>query len=139
MLLLAAALAGCAGLPRTPLPPGARAVYAFDVETFLGRRFSGYGKTLQACRARRDAEIAHQTSTRATAPERFPFYNTTVLNDCYPAALADGGYGWGVEAEDAWGAVMPSAGLCEGMRDTLAPGLPPSALTPCLPVTLTPR
>jgi len=34
---------------------------------------------------------------------------------------------------------MPSEGLCEGMRETLAPGVPPSALTPCRAVTLTPR
>jgi len=136
--MLAAALAGCSALPR-PLPPGARAVWAFDVETYLGRRYSGYGTTPVACRARRDVEIAYQTSTRASNPERFPFYRTTVLSMCYPAALADGGYGWAVEAEDSWGAVMPSEGLCEGMRETLAPGVPPSALTPCRAVTLTPR
>ena len=128
-------LAGCAGA-RWPLPPGSRAVYAFDVETYLGRRFSGYGTTLESCRARRDTEIAHQTSR---APERFPFYRTTVLGGCYPAALEEGGYGWAVEAEDAWGAVMPTAALCDAMRETLAPSVPANRLAPCVPVTLTPR
>ena len=54
-------------------------MYAFDVETYLGRRFSGYGTTEEICRARRDVEIAHQTTT---APARFPFYRTTVLTRC---------------------------------------------------------
>ena len=112
-------------------------MYAFDVETYLGRRFSGYGTTLQQCRERRAAELAHQGSTPAVNPERFPFYRTLVLNDCYPAALAEGGWSWAVEADGAWGAVMSSAALCDGMRETLAPAVPASRLGPCRPVTLT--
>lgn len=111
-------------------------MYAFDVETYLGRRFAGYGTTLESCHARRDVEIGHQTSR---APERFPFYRTTVLGTCYPAALEEGGYGWAVEAEGAWGAVMPTAALCDAMRETLAPSVPATRLGPCMPVTLTPR
>ena len=114
-------------------------MYAFDVQTYLGRRYSGYGATLEACRARREAELAFQTATQSSAPERFPFYRTSVLNECYPAALASGGYSWAVEADDAWGAVMPSRGLCDSMRATLAPGAPARSLAPCRPVTLTPR
>jgi hypothetical protein len=53
--------------------------------------------------------------------------------------VAAGGYAWAVEAEDAWGVVMPTAALCDAMRETLAPSVPPSRLTPCQPVTLTPR
>jgi len=135
VLLLAVWLAGCTGA-RWPLPPGARAVYAFDVQTYLGRRFSGYATTLEGCRARRDIEIGHQTSR---APDRFPFYRTTVLGGCYPAALEEGGYGWAVEAEGAWGAVMPTASLCDAMRETLAPSVPAHRLGPCVPVTLTAR
>lgn len=135
-MLLAACLGGCAMAPRGPLPPGARAVYAFDVQTYLGRRFSGYGATLELCRARRDVEIFQQTSR---APERFPFYRTTVLGQCYPAALAEGGYGWAVEAEGAWGMVMSTASLCDAMRETLAPSVPAGRLGPCAPVTLTAR
>jgi len=135
VLLLAAWLGGCA-TPARSLPPGARAVYAFDVETYLGRRFSGYGTTEETCRARRDVEIAHQTTS---APARFPFYRTTVLTRCYPAALAEGGYSWAVEADGAWGAVMPTGALCDAMRETLAPSVPASGLGPCAPVTLTPR
>ena len=137
-LLLAAALAGCTRT-LTPLMPGARAVWAFDVETYLGRRFSGYGTTLGECATRRQAELGYQRATRETNPERFPFYNTSVLSRCYPAALTEGGYSWGVEAHRTWGAVMPSAGLCDAMRDSFAAAVPPEALTPCVPVTLAPR
>lgn len=138
VLLLAALLAGCAPT-LAPLNPDARAVWAFDVETYLGRRFSGYGTTLADCASRRQTELALQQATRDTNPERFPFYRTTVLSRCYPAALTDGGYAWGVEAGQVWGAVMPSAGLCDAMRDSFAASVPPEALTPCVPVTLTPR
>jgi hypothetical protein len=138
LLLLALWLGGCTRA-LLPVPPGARAVWAFEVETYLGRVFSEYATTLLECRARRRVEIAYQTATRESNPERFPFYRTTVLNECYPATLQDGGYGWGVEAQGTWGAVMPSAGLCDGMRDTLVPSVPRGALTECVPVTLTPR
>jgi hypothetical protein len=114
-------------------------VYAFDVQTQLGRRYSGYGTTLETCYTRREAELAYQTATQSSAPERFPFYRTSVLNDCYPAALASGGYSWGVEADDAWGAVMPSGALCDSMRATLVARAPAGRLGPCRPVTLTPR
>lgn len=132
MLVVVVSLGGCASTP-APLPPGARGVYAFDVETYLGRRFSGYGTTEEACRARRDAELALQTSK---APARFPFYRTTVVSRCYPAALKAGGYAWAVEAQGTWGAIMPSAALCDAMRETLVRA---GSLTPCAPVTLTPR
>jgi hypothetical protein len=136
VLLLVAWLGGCATGPSAPLPPGARAVYAFEVETYLGRRFSGYGVTPESCRARRDVELAMQTST---APERAPFYRTSVMSRCHAATLTPGGYAWGVEAEQAWGAVMPSAALCDAMRDTLRPSVPADRLGPCMPVTLAPR
>jgi hypothetical protein len=137
MLLLAVSLSACGAL--RPVPEGARAIWAFDVETYLGRRYAGYGLTLEACSRWRQHEISYQDATQASNPERFPFYRTIVLSRCYAAALADGGYGWAVEAEGTWGAVMPSEGLCEAMRETLAPGRPPEALTACVPVTLTPR
>jgi hypothetical protein len=135
-LALAAWLGGCATSPSAPLPPGARAVYAFDVETFLGRRFSGYGTTLESCRARRDVELALEAST---APERAPFHRTSVVSRCYAATLTAGGYGWAVEADQAWGAVMPTAALCDAMRDTLLPSVRADRLGPCAPVTLAPR
>ena len=137
MLLLVVSLPGCGAL--RPVPEGARAVWAFDVETYLGRRYSGYGVTLEACSRLRQLEISYQSATPASNPERFPFYRTTVLGRCYAAALADSGYGWAVEAEATWGVVMPSEGLCEAMRETLAPGRPAEALTHCVPVTLTSR
>jgi hypothetical protein len=130
--LIVAWLAGCASTS-TPLPPGARGVYAFDVATYLGRRYSGYGTTEQACRERRATELALEKSQ---APERFPFFRTTVLTRCYPAALQAGGYAWAVEADDTWGAIMPSAALCDAMRDTLVGA---RRVTVCAPVTLTPR
>jgi hypothetical protein len=111
-------------------------VYAFDVATYLGRRYFVYATTEAACRERRAAERAAETST---APERQPFTRTRVLTDCYAAAVAAGGYAWAVEAEDAWGVVMPTAALCDAMRETVAPSVPPSRLTPCRPVTLTRR
>jgi hypothetical protein len=137
-LLLSVSLAGCTQA-LAPLMPGARAVWAFDVETYLGRRFAGYGTTLGDCSARRQAELGYERATRDTNPERFPFYKTTVLSQCYPASLIEGGSSWGVEAQQTWGAVMSSAGLCDAMRDTFAASVPPGALTPCVPVTLTPR
>ena len=112
-------------------------MYAFEVQTYLGFRYAGYGTTLETCRERRGAELVHETSTQATNPERFPFYRTTVLSRCAPATLAEGGYGWAVEADGAWGAVMPSAALCDAMRETLAPSVPADRLGPCRPVTLT--
>ena len=136
MLLLAVSLAGCSLLP---LPDGARAIWAFDVETYLGRRYAGYGVTLEACSRWREHELSYRDATPASNPERFPFYRTTVVSRCYAAALAQDGYAWAVEAEGTWGAVMPSEGLCEAMRETLAPGRPPGALTPCVRVTLTRR
>lgn len=136
VLALLASPGGCATGPSAPLPPGVRAVYAFDVETFLGRRFAGYGTTSQSCRARRDVELAMETST---APERAPFYRTSVISRCYAATLTPGGYGWAVEAEQAWGAVMPTAALCDAMRETLAPHVRADRLGPCTPVTLAPR
>ena len=136
MPLVAVWLSGCAEAVLAPLPPGARAVYAFDVETYLGRRYAGYGTTPEGCSGLRQVELAMQTST---APQRFPFYRTTVLSFCYPAALAEDGYAWAVEADGTWGMVMPSGGLCDAMRETLAPSVEPGRLAACRPVTLTPR
>jgi len=133
LVLLAAWLAGCASGSSAPLPPGARAVWAFEVETFLGRRFAGYGSTPELCRARRDVELGME---RSTAPERAPFHRTAVLSRCYAATLTAGGYSWAVEAEQSWGAVMPTAALCDAMRETLVPSVPAGRLGPCAPVTL---
>ena len=136
MPLVAVWLVGCAEAVLAPLAPGAHAVYAFDVETYLGRRYAGYASTLEGCSGLRQVELANQTST---APHRFPFYRTTVLSICYPAALAEDGYAWAVEVDGTWGAVMPSAGLCDAMRETLVPSVAPQRLAACRPVTLTRR
>jgi len=131
--VLGAWLGGCA---LAPLPAGARAVHAFQVETYLGNRFSGYGSTREACDARRAAERALE---RSTAPERGPFQRTTVVSSCRAAGLAEGGYTWAVEAAEGWGVVMPSGALCDAMRESLAALEPAARLGSCRPVTLTPR
>lgn len=85
---------------------------------------------------RRDVERALETSK---APERSPFQRTEVISRCRAAALAEGGYAWAVEAAAGWGAVMPSAALCDAMRESLAAMEPAARLGPCRPVTLTRR
>jgi hypothetical protein len=111
-------------------------VFAFDVETYLGRRFTNYARTEAACRLRHTAERA---SERSTVVEPRPFLRTTVLSGCYPASLQDGGYTWAVEADDVGGTVISSAQLCEAMRDVYVQTLSSRRITACFPATLTRR
>jgi hypothetical protein len=134
-VLLLLGLAGLGGCTPRPLPLDARGVHAFEVETYLGRRYSIYATTAAGCRARRDAEQAAEASR---APERLPFHGTSVTSRCGAAALRPGGYAWATEADGAWGAVMPTAGLCEAMQAVMARS-GAASITACAAVTLTPR
>ena len=135
-MLLAAWLAGCALTPPAPLPEGAREVWAFDVETYLGNRFAFYGRDPDACRSRREAERALERSPR---PERGPFQRAVVISRCYAAALTEGGYAWGVETDGGWGAVLPTGAFCDAMRESLTALEAAAHVGLCRAVALTPR
>ena len=135
LALLIVALASVSGCTPRPLTPGERGVHAFDVDTYLGRTYSIYAATPEACRARRAAE---QAAEKSRAPERAPFHGTSVTSFCRAAALKPGGYTWATEADGGWGAVMPTAALCDAMREVIARG-GASTVTACAPATLTRR
>ena len=136
-MLSALTLHGCAS---TRGAPGPRVVHAFDVTTPNGL-YSAYAVGKDHCALYRLGMAAVYTELAKRAPEAGtgPEAPLAAVTECYPATLGEGGPLWAIEyltSSSLAGLVLPTPEMCAGARSDAA-GV--RRVTPCFPVTLTPR